>query len=312
MAINSTYYLDAANLSLATSVYLDESLSLLAPDGFYGNGTITRQQSAGILLASAACPDCGTPCGGTISAGGNAGIYLLNLNAGSTAGDIGAIIVQFNPQNVPDGIKATYDGNVYNTLCSPTMGLLKSSDPTRFTVLGSTTSDCGLAGNTTNIPAAVEYLYDGVDFVATGDTQSITLYPGDINLTSPAPGFCTMVIPKTSPTPTIVNFEVIGNCGPTAWDIVINCPTLLPSFQSSLKISSPTVPCDSELVDTYYFARVHTPDDGYVGLYDYVFQDPYGETPVEDGYYLVDSLAPPNQVMRVLNGIVRTLTTCTP
>jgi len=161
MAINSTYYLDAANLSLATSVYLDESLSLLAPDGFYGNGTITRQQSAGILLASAACPDCGTPCGGTISAGGNAGIYLLNLNAGSTAGDIGAIIVQFNPQNVPDGIKATYDGNVYNTLCSPTMGLLKSSDPTRFTVLGSTTADCGLAGNTTNIPAAVEYLYDG-------------------------------------------------------------------------------------------------------------------------------------------------------
>lgn len=312
MAVTSTYYLDAANLSLATSVYLDAALSLLAPDGFYREGTITRQQSAGILLAVDSCDTCGTTCGESIEASGNAGIYLINLNAGDTPSDIGAVIVQFNPQNVPDGIRVTYDGNVYNTLCSPTMGLLQSSNPTGFTVVGSTLSDCGLTGNTTIIPAAVEYLYDGAAFVATGNTQSITLSPGDINLTSPAPGFCTMVIPKPTPTPSILNFEVIGNCGPTVWDIIIDCPTLLPSFQSSLKISTPTVPCDSELVDTFYFARVHTPDDGYLGLYDYVFQDPYGETPVEDGTYLVDSLASPNQVIDVLDGIVRTLTTCTP
>lgn len=312
MAINSTFYLDAANLSLATSVYLDSSLSLLAPDGFYKDGTITRQQSAGILLAVDSCDTCGTPCGDTIGASGNAGIYLLNSDSGNTAGDIGAIIVKFDPQNVPDGIRVTYDGNVYNKLCSPTAGVLQSSDPTGFTVVGSTTADCGLTGNITNIPAAVEYLYDGTSFVLTGNTQSITLNPGDINLSSPAPGFCTMVIPKTTPTPNILNFEMIGNCGPTVWDVIIDCPVLLPSFQSSIKVGSPSVPCESELVDTFYFARVHTPDDGYVGLYDYVFQDPYGETPVEDGYYLVDNLASPNQVIRVLNGIVRTLTTCTP
>jgi len=312
MAVNSTYYLDAANLSLATSVYLDLALTMLAPDGFYGDGTTTRQQSAGILLAAAACSDCGTPCGGNIETSGNAGIYLINLNAGDTPSDVGAIIVNFDPDNVPDGIRVTYDGNVYNTLCSPTAGLLQSSDPTGFTVVGSSLSDCGLTGNITNIPAAIEYLYDGAAFVATGDTQSITLNPGDINLTSPAPGFCTMVIPKPTPTPSILNFEIIGNCGPTVWDINIACPALLPSFQSSLKIGTPTVPCESELVDTFYFARVHTPDDGYVGLYDYVFQDPYGETPVENGYYLVDNLAPPNQVIRVLNGIVREMEICTP
>lgn len=58
MAINSTFYLNAADLSLATAVYLDNFLLNIAPDGFYGDGTITREQSGGVLLASTICPDC--------------------------------------------------------------------------------------------------------------------------------------------------------------------------------------------------------------------------------------------------------------
>jgi hypothetical protein len=58
MAINSTFYLNAANLSLATSVYIDNFLLNIAPDGFYSDGTITREQSGGILLAAAPCPTC--------------------------------------------------------------------------------------------------------------------------------------------------------------------------------------------------------------------------------------------------------------
>ena len=58
MAINSTYYLDAATLSLATAVYLDSALSLIAPDGFYGDGTISREQSGGILLTANTCSTC--------------------------------------------------------------------------------------------------------------------------------------------------------------------------------------------------------------------------------------------------------------
>ena len=55
MAINSTYYLDAADLATATAVYLDSSLSLIAPDGFYSDGTISREQSSGILLTEQDC-----------------------------------------------------------------------------------------------------------------------------------------------------------------------------------------------------------------------------------------------------------------
>jgi hypothetical protein len=58
MAINSTFYLNAADLSLATAVYLDSFLLYIAPDGFYSDGTISREQSGGVLLAAAICPDC--------------------------------------------------------------------------------------------------------------------------------------------------------------------------------------------------------------------------------------------------------------
>lgn len=60
MAINSTFYLDSADLATATSVYLDINLTLIAPDGFYGDGTISRQQSSGILLAAETCTACST------------------------------------------------------------------------------------------------------------------------------------------------------------------------------------------------------------------------------------------------------------
>ena len=68
MAINSIYFLNAADFTLATAVYLDSYLDNIAPDGFYGNGTITRQQSSGILLTAEDCVGCGVEvslCAGT-------------------------------------------------------------------------------------------------------------------------------------------------------------------------------------------------------------------------------------------------------
>jgi hypothetical protein len=60
MAINSTFYLDAADLASAASVYLDNALSNIAPDGFYSDGTIVREQSSGVLLTQTDCGTCGT------------------------------------------------------------------------------------------------------------------------------------------------------------------------------------------------------------------------------------------------------------
>ena len=43
MSIPQIYYLDSASLSGATSAYMDDQLTLCAPDGFYSDGVITRE-----------------------------------------------------------------------------------------------------------------------------------------------------------------------------------------------------------------------------------------------------------------------------
>lgn len=58
MAVSSTYYLDAPSLSASTAVFLDPSLSSCAPDGFYSDGVIAREQVSCALLPEVPCPSC--------------------------------------------------------------------------------------------------------------------------------------------------------------------------------------------------------------------------------------------------------------
>lgn len=60
MATSGTYYLNAASLALATAVYSDAGLITLAPDGFYSDNSIVREQLLGVLQAQSSCPGCGT------------------------------------------------------------------------------------------------------------------------------------------------------------------------------------------------------------------------------------------------------------
>lgn len=311
MAINSTFYIDAADFTLATAVYLDSLLTNIAPDGFYQADDIVREQSGGILLTAEACGTCATPCGSTIDASGNQGIYLVNLDVGSVA--TGAIIIGINSFSIPDGIRVTYDGVVYNKLSSPAVGIRQSSTYGNFTVVGRTVSDCGLAGNTTTLPALTEFLYNSVSssFVPTGNTQSITLLPGDIKLSTSSPGFCVMVIPKTSPTPSAVLIEVVGPCSATSWDIEAYCPEELPSFTTSPQFATSAVPCfGADDGITKYFAKVHLAVDSFVGLYDFVFTDPNGQFPLASGFYRANDRPSPNNVIEVSNGIVVGITNC--
>lgn len=58
MATQGTYYLDAPSLSAATVIYDDANLTVVAADGFYSDGTISREQSSGVLLPQVSCPSC--------------------------------------------------------------------------------------------------------------------------------------------------------------------------------------------------------------------------------------------------------------
>lgn len=320
MAINSTFYLDSADLATATAVYLDLSLTLIAPDGFYGDGTITRQQSSGILLTEEPCVyPCPAPCGTSIAGSGTSGVYQVNLNVGNGTG---AVIIKFNPQAVPDGIRVTYDGVVYNKISSPANGPFQCPNPGHFAIIGSaaSTTTCGNWYPAGLTQTNTVFLYDASTstFVATGGTQTDTIIG-----TSSAPfldpdyflgpglmGQCVMVIPKPSASPSSLLIEIIGPCTSTGWSFSADCPVALPSFAISTGYNNPSVPCGLSFIETAYFAKVHAAADSYVGLYDYVFIDSVGQVPLTDGYYLTDNVASPNKVIEVVNGIITGITNC--
>lgn len=53
------YYLNGASFAVATAVYTNSSLTTLAPDGYYSEGGVVRQQVSGVLQTQSSCPGCG-------------------------------------------------------------------------------------------------------------------------------------------------------------------------------------------------------------------------------------------------------------
>lgn len=51
-------YYDGPTLSAATAIYTDIALTVLAPDGFYAEGGIVREQASGVLQPQSNC-NCG-------------------------------------------------------------------------------------------------------------------------------------------------------------------------------------------------------------------------------------------------------------
>jgi len=217
----AAYYIDGTTLSNSNAVYTNAAMTVCASDGFYSDGVISREQVNCSLLPQQVCVSCAEPCGGTISESGNQGIYLLDLDVGGTPTDIGAVIVRFNPFGIPDGIRATFGSTIYNKVSSPVDGYHGSTSNSNYTFIGNTNDDCGVAGSTYTLN---EFNYTSGSFQPTGNTQTITANAGDVSFSSSDPGTCIMVIPKPNPTPIVINFEFVGPCSGTAFDISVSCP----------------------------------------------------------------------------------------
>jgi hypothetical protein len=285
MATSSTYYLDAPSLESATSIFINSELSTCAPDGFFSNGIITREQVNCVLLPQQNCPGCSVLCDNTIQLdNGTQAVYLLDVNTGSTASDIGAILVRFNPASIPDGIVAVFNNSSYNLLSSALDGGHKSTTPTNPTYLGASGSDCGISGTT--YVDLTQKRYDTVSnlFIDTGLLETITVNTGDVSLSAITPSTCLMVIPKITATPSIINFKFISPCTSASWSIKTECPVVLPSFASSVVAVDATAVCLLNRTETYYYASVNT-STALIDLYDFVFADSFGSTKLNEGYY---------------------------
>lgn len=305
MAINANYYIDAASLEFATGVYLNAIRTFVAPDGFYREGTIVRQQSGGILLAVGQCQNCsGSSCAVVTDLDSYQGIYSIDLDEGTATG---AIVIKINTNVKPEGVRATYNSIVYNKLVSPVDGRHQSSNYGSFTIVGQISEDCGLTGNNTVYVEIDEYLYDGSTFNLTGNQIDVTVNSSDVKL-SANPDDLYMIIPKPAATPSIVNVQIFGLCGGTDFSIETFCPAVLPTFNSSAKGANASIRCDVSKPNTYYYFSVN--GNAYVGLYDYIFTDQNGQYPLVNGYYCIDSTVSGSAVINVSNGIVIGITNC--
>jgi hypothetical protein len=122
-----------------------------------------------------------------------------------------------------------------------------------------------------------------------------------------------MVIPKPNPTPTVVNFEFVGPCSGTAFDISVSCPAALPSY-SSTTVARPAYleACGDTINQTYY----HAPVNGTAGvpaLYDWVFSDQNGQSVLLGGWYKIENANGVQYPIEVDdNGVIITIGTCDP
>jgi len=304
MATSGTFYLDAPSLSTATVVYSNAALTTVAANGYYSDGSISRQQVSGVLLPPVICPSCAIPCGGTISASGNQGIYYLNTDLGSS---LGAVVIRFNPLSVPDGILAVYNSTIYNGVSSPSYGWLQGTAGLP-TYIGASGSDCGIVANS---PYTInEFEYNGTTFTPLGTTTSVSVLSGQMKLTAASPGNTVMVIPKTAASPSVMNLSFIGPCSGTVFSINVSCPAALPSFASSTVNAGSATACADAIDQTYYVAYVNGAS-GVLGLYDLVFSDANGEFKLAAGYYKTTAAGANNWFQVDANGVIVAFGNCT-
>ena len=303
MATSSTYYLNAPSLGSATAVFTNAALTVCAPNGFYSDGFISRELVDCVLLPQQICPSCTIPCDESITADGLQGIYYLNAQLGTATG---AVIIRFNPINIPDGIKAIVNSVVYNGVSSPVYGWLQGSAGLA-TYIGLQSADCGIvAGSPYTLD---EFQYDGTDFAALGTDTSVSILAGQIELTELAPGNTLMVIPKTTASPSILNLEFIGPCSETEFIISVACPTALTSFSSSTVSASSELACEKDFLETYYVAHVNG-SSGTLGLYDLVFSDVNGQFKLAAGFYKTNDAGANEWYQVDANGAIVLFGTC--
>lgn len=119
---SSTYYLDNVTLASSTCVFLDSGLNIVAPDGYYSDGTITRQLISGILQPYNPCPICGDECKSGNQKGYNNGTAAEDgfYEIVFQTVDVGAIIIKVNSTaaNSPMGIMAKLDNGPWSNRLS--------------------------------------------------------------------------------------------------------------------------------------------------------------------------------------------------
>tara|TARA_R100000742_G_C4279530_1_gene104353 strand:- start:3536 stop:4453 length:918 start_codon:yes stop_codon:yes gene_type:complete len=299
-------YIDSSDFLTASAVYDDVTLLTKAADGYYQSNGNWRRQVSGLLGPSSLCEECGLACGGTLSPpGGSDGLYSLTFSAGTDPADIGAILIHFDPNTIPDGIRVLYNGTYYNRLSSPTDGNIQSTSGVAdaFTFVGDVTDGClPVAPDTSDYDFYDSF--NGAWNIGDPSPQSATINVGDY-VGGGESEFSVLVIPKPDRVPGSVTLEVLGPCPTTGWDVEVVCPAPLPSFTGQeLGVGNTSCGATSQ---TFFFAQFRNAVNAYPVINNPVFSDQYGTYRALDQNYLMDN----GDVITVTDGVVSNIQACT-
>ena len=279
MATLGTYCFDGLNFSQASALFTDSGLTTLAPDGYYSQGGIIRQQLNGSLLNAQPCGTCLVPCGSGISAAfSDNGLFTATVDL---ANDTGATVMYFYMgSSIPDGVDVTYNGTHYNRLtCQGNHDTTTIVDGAGVQVdyAGRFNQGTGLptyVGSDTQVPQLLaqspfnntpsgacadsdqpqEYTLSGspATYVAQGTFQTVTAVSSQVGCNPTGSQVFTLVVPKTAATPTSINVLISAPLCGTLFRWEVDCPADLPSFTGSPLQGGPG--CFTPNT-TYYFAR---------------------------------------------------------
>jgi hypothetical protein len=324
MAVSfDTYYINAQDFSDATSIFTDAAMTNPAPDGTYQFNGVYRTMSSGDLGSPFFCATCCAGCSATytypIPSAKNRKFTVCS-NIGATTSS--AIVVKFkytssNSQDLgfPLGLQATYNSQEYQGITSNRFGYL----PELYIGSTNVVPSSDLAGT---------YSLDGLSwlpmtssFVDAAD-ETVTIAQSDMSSIIGNPDECYMLIPKTaiadtvdvevfSPRPT----NVLPSSSGGGCDITIPCPVGLSSFRTSTTQATKILACGESPDEVAYIMRVNS-SSGMPRIFDRVFSDPTGLTPLAEGYYTLvnnySGAAAREAWMHVVgsNGVVQAVGTC--
>lgn len=278
MPTPSTFYYNSTNFCDATDIWTDADLTTPAADGWFQVGEVYRQKTGGVLGPCHDCPSCGpgiAPCGFPVSANGAQGVYRVNFNVGS---DVGAVILKWNPINIPDMLTWTYDGLTASEFSSRNNGY-------RQGYMGLDAAGAALVPPMVNgspagpYPSGTSFVWNQTlnTFISAGPEAIPQVPASDVSLT--ATGYTTInssfaVVPKTNPTSDLVEIMVYGPGSSTLWELKAFCPQSLNAFPCN----TPGGAC-SPLSKMLYTCSVEPGSNGIynmLGLNDWVFTDSSG------------------------------------
>ena len=307
----STFYLDAPTLVEASSVYTDADLTQCAPDQYYSDGSISRQQTSCQLQAAEACPTCVVDCDTLASATQVDGTYLGNVQLN---GFKAPVVIYFRPANTPLGVVAGYTNSTldnqltYNNNSGDPVGL--NNNAGEPTYIGTP-----FITPTTTPDLPIYRLNSGGGYINPGfpNTQ-VTINSANLDQQGGDPTIYTMVLPWTGSNEIDVNCYGVDN-GEFNW--IANCPEDLPSFTCSASQTDNNCTPDTN-ENTFFFARNAT-WNGSAFVKDtnakpivgnYVFEDFTATTKVNDTATPEFYILPDTTYIKVKHGIVIEVGAC--